>query len=130
MDPTVTALLVGTVILLFWVSYSGRRTRERLNQGRREIIVTGKDIMATAGFCGRIVDIDGDVVILLSPAGDKTIWDRRVIPKAVELPLAESEEADSEDDIKGQVEADIEAESADASGEGRPRPSSPFLSGR
>ena len=130
MDPTMIALLVGMVILFFWMSYSGRKARERLNQEREEIIVVGKDIMTTAGFYGKIVDIDGDAVTLLSPAGDETVWDRRAISKAAELPLAESEEVDSEDDAEGQAEADVEAESADAPDEDSPKPSSPFSSDR
>lgn len=130
MDPTMIALLVGMVILFFWMSYSGRKARERLNQEREEIVVVGKDIMTTAGFYGKIVDIDGDAVTLLSPAGDETVWDRRAISKAAELPLAESEEVDSEDDAEGQAEADVEAESADAPDEDRPKPSSPFSSDR
>jgi preprotein translocase subunit len=129
MDPTMIALLVGMVILFFWMSYSGRKARERLNQEREEIIVVGKDIMTTAGFYGKIVDIDGDAVTLLSPAGDETVWDRRAISRAAELPLAESEEVDSEDD-EGKAEADVEAESAAASDEDRPKPSSPFSSDR
>lgn len=127
MDPTMIALLVGMVILFFWMSYSGRKARERLNQEREEIIVVGKDIMTTAGFYGKIVDIDGDAVTLLSPAGDETVWDRRAISRAAELPLAESEEVDSEDD---EGKADVEAESAAASDEDRPKPSSPFSSDR
>ena len=123
MDPTMIALLVGMVILFFWMSYSGRKARERLNQEREEIIVVGKDIMTTAGFYGKIVDIDGDAVTLLSPAGDETVWDRRAISRAAELPLAESEEVDSEDD-------EAEAESAAAPDEDRPKPSSPFSSDR
>jgi len=123
------ALLVGMVILFFWMSYSGRKARERLNQEREEIIVVGKDIMTTAGFYGKIVDIDGDAVTLLSPAGDETVWDRRAISRAAELPLAESEEVDSEDD-EGKAEADVEAESAAAPDEDRPKPSSPFSSDR
>lgn len=132
MDPTMIALLVGMVILFFWMSYSGRKARERLNQEREEIIVIGKDIMTTAGFYGKIVDIDGDAVTLLSPAGDETVWDRRAISRAAELPLAESEDVDSEDDAEGQAEADVEAEaeSADAPDEDRPKPSSPFSSDR
>ena len=129
MDPTMIALLVGMVILFFWMSYSGRKARERLNQEREEIIVVGKDIMTTAGFYGKIVDIDGDAVTLLSPAGDETVWDRRAISRAAELPLAESEEVDSEDD-ECKAEADVEAESAAASDEDRPKPSSPFSSDR
>ena len=129
MDPTMIALLVGMVILFFWMSYSGRKARERLNQEREEIVVVGKDIMTTAGFYGKIVDIDGDAVTLLSPAGDETVWDRRAISRAAELPLAESEEVDSEDD-EGKAEADVEAESAAASDEDRPKPSSPFSSDR
>ena len=117
MDPTMIALLVGMVILFFWMSYSGRKARERLNQEREEIIVVGKDIMTTAGFYGKIVDIDGDAV---------------GISRAAELPLAESEDVDSEDDAEGQAEADVEAEaeSADAPDEDRPKPSSPFSSDR
>ena len=131
MDPTMIALLVGMVILFFWMSYSGRKARERLNQEREEIIVVGKDIMTTAGFYGTIVDIDGDAVTLLSPAGDETVWDRRAISRAAELPLAESEEVDSEDDEgKAEAEADVEAESAAAPDEDRPKPSSPFSSDR
>ena len=129
MDPTMIALLGGMVILFFWMSYSGRKARERLNQEREEIIVVGKDIMTTAGFYGKIVDIDGDAVTLLSPAGDETVWDRRAISRAAELPLAESEEVDSEDD-EGKAEADVEAESAAAPDEDRPKPSSPFSSDR
>ena len=102
MDPTMIALLVGMVILFFWMSYSGRKARERLNQEREEIIVVGKDIMTTAGFYGKIVDIDGDAVTLLSPAGDETVWNRQAIARLAELPLAEDADESEPDEDGGQ----------------------------
>ena len=126
-NATTLVFLGLMVLMLVWMGYSGRRARAKMAAQRESLIEVGANIMTTAGFYGTIVDIDGDAVTLLSPAGDETVWDRRAISRAAELPLAESEEVDSEDD---EGEADVEAESAAAPDEDRPKPSSPFSSDR
>ena len=138
MDPTMIAILGIMVLLFIWMSYSGRKARERMNKEREEIIVVGNNIMTTAGFYGNIVDIDGDAITLQSPAGDETVWDRRAIARLAELPLAEEEDGDSdgenEDVDEGadsQTEsADLKEESVDSMGESASSSSSPSSSDR
>ena len=114
MDPTMIAILGIMVLLFIWMSYSGRKARERMNKEREEIIVVGNNIMTTAGFYGKIVDIDGDAITLQSPAGDETVWDRRAIARLAELPLAEEEDGDSDGENEDVGEgADSQTESAD-----------------
>lgn len=138
MDPTMIAILGIMVLLFIWMSYSGRKARERMNKEREEIIVVGNNIMTTAGFYGKIVDIDGDAITLQSPAGDETVWDRRAIARLAELPLAEEEDGDfdgeNEDVGEGadsQTEsADLKEESVDSMGESASPSSSPSSSDR
>lgn len=134
MDPTMIAILGIMVLLFIWMSYSGRKARERMNKEREEIIVVGNNIMTTAGFYGKIVDIDGDAITLQSPAGDETVWDRRAIARLAELPLAEEEDGENEDVGEGadsQTEsADLKEESVDSMGESASPSSSPSSSDR
>ncbi len=138
MDPTMIAILGIMVLLFIWMSYSGRKARERMNKEREEIIVVGNNIMTTAGFYGKIVDIDGDAITLQSPAGDETVWDRRAIARLAELPLAEEEDGDSDvenEDVgegaDSQTEsADLKEESVDSMGESASPSSSPSSSDR
>lgn len=138
MDPTMIAILGIMVLLFIWMSYSGRKARERMNKEREEIIVVGNNIMTTAGFYGKIVDIDGDAITLQSPAGDETVWDRRAIARLAELPLAEEEDGDSDvenEDVgegaDSQSEsADLKEESVDSMGESASPSSSPSSSDR
>lgn len=136
MDPTMIAILGIMVLLFIWMSYSGRKARERMNKEREEIIVVGNNIMTTAGFYGKIVDIDGDAITLQSPAGDETVWDRRAIARLAELPLAEEEDGDSDGENEGvgadsQTEsADLKEESVDSMGESASPSSSPSSSDR
>lgn len=138
MDPTMIAILGIMVLLFIWMSYSGRKARERMNKEREEIIVVGNNIMTTAGFYGKIVDIDGDAITLQSPAGDETVWDRRAIARLAELPLAEEEDGDSDvenEDVgegaDSQTEsADLKEESVDSMGESASSSSSPSSSDR
>lgn len=136
MDPTMIAILGIMVLLFIWMSYSGRKARERMNKEREEIIVVGNNIMTTAGFYGKIVDIDGDAITLQSPAGDETVWDRRAIARLAELPLAEEEDGDSDGENEdvgadSQTEsADLKEESVDSKGESASPSSSPSSSDR
>lgn len=138
MDPTMIAILGIMVLLFIWMSYSGRKARERMNKEREEIIVVGNNIMTTAGFYGKIVDIDGDAITLQSPAGDETVWDRRAIARLAELPLAEEEDGDSDGENEdvgegadSQTEsADLKEESVDSMGESASSSSSPSSSDR
>jgi Preprotein translocase subunit YajC len=138
MDPTMIAILGIMVLLFIWMSYSGRKARERMNKEREEIIVVGNNIMTTAGFYGKIVDIDGDAITLQSPAGDETVWDRRAIARLAELPLAEEEDGDSDGENEdvgegadSQTEsADLKEESVDSMGESASPSSSPSSSDR
>ncbi len=136
MDPTMMAILGIMVLLFIWMSYSGRKARERMNKEREEIIVVGNNIMTTAGFYGKIVDIDGDAITLQSPAGDETVWDRRAIARLAELPLAEEEDGDSDGENEdvgadSQTEsADLKEESVDSKGESASPSSSPSSSDR
>lgn len=136
MDPTMIAILGIMVLLFIWMSYSGRKARERMNKEREEIIVVGNNIMTTAGFYGKIVDIDGDAITLQSPAGDETVWDRRAIARLAELPLAEGEDGDSDGENEdvgadSQTEsADLKEESVDSMGESASPSSSPSSSDR
>ncbi|WP_243118199.1 preprotein translocase subunit YajC [Actinomyces wuliandei] len=84
---------------VFWLfSVLGRRQQQRMadEQARRteEALVPGTWVRTTAGFYGRVVEADGDVVTLATPLGDETLWAKRSIVGAEEPPFASVDEDD------------------------------------
>ncbi|AYD90837.1 preprotein translocase subunit YajC [Actinomyces sp. 2119] len=88
---------------VFWLfSVLGRRQQQRMaeEQARRteEALVPGTWVRTTAGFYGKVVEADGDVVTLATPLGDETLWAKRSIVGAEEPPFAVTGEADEDDE--------------------------------
>lgn len=90
---------------VFWLfSVLGRRQQQRMadEQARRteEALVPGTWVRTTAGFYGKVVEADGDVVTLATPLGDETLWAKRSIVGAEEPPFASvGEDDEPEDDL-------------------------------
>lgn len=96
-------IIIFAVMMLFmWLMTRGAKKAQAAQIAQREeAIVVGNNVVTTAGFFGRIVDIDGDAVTLESPSGDETVWLRTSIMAKMDVPLAE--ETSYDESIDGEV---------------------------
>ena len=93
-------MVLPLILVVVFLNRSASKQRKADEQQRNEAIVVGRWVLTRAGFYGRIVDIDGDVVILETVLGDESMWDRKAIVVAKEPPLAEGSTAlDGLDDV-------------------------------
>ncbi|MDO4900423.1 preprotein translocase subunit YajC [Actinomyces sp.] len=95
MDPILLMLIV--MLLAFWLmSRFARRQQQRMmdEQKRRteEALVPDTWVRTRAGFYGKVVEVDGDVVTLATPLGDESLWATSAIVGAEEPPFASVDE--------------------------------------
>ncbi|MFC7406145.1 preprotein translocase subunit YajC [Georgenia alba] len=113
MGPEILIFLVVMLGLMWFVTSRGRKqqaaARERLN----EALVPGTWVMTIGGFFGKVVDVDGDVITLESPAGQETIWFKNAIKEAKEPPYAVVEEDEDSEEETQQPEVAQEPGPAD-----------------
>ena len=102
MDPTMIIMLVlllGGLLLMntFAKRSQAKRTAER--EATVNALKPGAWVQTFSGFFGRMVDIDGDVIILETPSGEETYWLKGAVKGAIEPPfeIQESEREDSEE---------------------------------
>ncbi|MBV7363725.1 preprotein translocase subunit YajC [Actinomycetaceae bacterium TAE3-ERU4] len=88
--------LLAMIVLMFWMSRNAKKQRQQMLEEQKEALVPGKWVMTRAGFYGRVVEIDGDVVTLETPLGDESLWNRNSILKAEEPPFADGSLSDYE----------------------------------
>ena len=98
MDPTFLIMMVLMLGGLWLMSSFTRRAQQRMadEQKKRteEALVEGNWVRTRAGFYGKVVEVDGDVVTLATPLGDETLWAKETILCQEEPPFAaEPEEA-------------------------------------
>lgn len=87
-------IIFAVMILFMWfTTRSARKAQLAAQKAREEAIVIGTNVVTTAGFFGRIVDIDGDAITLESPSGDETVWLRSSIRGQMDIPLAQGDDA-------------------------------------
>ena len=94
-------LMMGLLLVfMMWFSSRSRKRMQAKEEERRrqveEDLVPGTWVKTVAGFWGRFVDRDGDVVILETPAGAETYWDLRSIRDIGETPRF-ADDDDTED---------------------------------
>ncbi len=101
-------LIIMAVVLVAMMMFSSRsrkKMQEQQERQKREIaesLVPGVWVKTALGFWGRFVDQDGDIVILETPDGTETYWERQAIRGVGEPPFATDETAeivaDADDD--------------------------------
>lgn len=88
-------LLVVMALVLFGFNSFSKRANQRRQEERdrtlAEEMVPGVWVHTKVGFYGRFVDLDGDVVILETPSGEETYWNKMVIQSVGDLPFAMEE---------------------------------------
>lgn len=92
-------LIIMAVMLVAMMVLSSRSKKKMLQQQQErerkltEGLVPGAWVKTAFGFWGRYVDQDGDVVILETPDGTETYWERQSIREVGEPPFAADETA-------------------------------------
>lgn len=112
--------MLGLMVVAFIAlsSFSKRSAQKKQAEHERQLaeqLVPGVWVHTTIGFFGRFVDLDGNVVILETPSGEETYWDKRVIRSVGDLPFEAEEIEDSVeiDDAGDDVQVDEVIEIAD-----------------
>ncbi|WP_297566415.1 preprotein translocase subunit YajC [uncultured Arcanobacterium sp.] len=88
-------IVLFMVIMMWGLNFMNRKTQKRQQDERASAIVLGNNVVTTAGFLGKIVDIDGDAITLESPSGEESVWLRGAIAGQMEIPVAGISEADA-----------------------------------
>lgn len=113
-------IVLFMVIMMWGLNFMNRKTQKRQQDERASAIVLGNNVVTTAGFLGKIVDIDGDAITLESPSGEESVWLRGAIAGQMEIPVAGISEADA-----AALDAEASAEEEVAAGEDSENPEVP-----
>lgn len=103
MDPTfLLIVVVGLVAMMFFSSRARKKQIAQMEQ-LQDSLQPGTWVRTGSGMYGIVDDVDGDVVILRTPDGDESYWDKRAISHVQEPPFAsddsEAEDEQYEDDL-------------------------------
>lgn len=89
-------MLVLTIVFFLAMStFVNRQQRKMINQQREAAeaaAVPGTWVRTRAGFYGKVVEVDGDVVTLATPLGDESLWAKDSLVGAEEPPFASTQE--------------------------------------
>lgn len=113
-------IILFMVIMMWGLNFMNRKTQKRQQDERASAIVLGNHVVTTAGFLGKIVDIDGDAITLESPSGEESVWLRGAIAGQMEIPVAGISEVDA-----AALDAEVSAEEEVAAGEDSENPEAP-----
>lgn len=113
-------IILFMVIMMWGLNFMNRKTQKRQQDERASAIVLGNHVVTTAGFLGKIVDIDGDAITLESPSGEESVWLRGAIAGQMEIPVAGISEADA-----AALDSEVSAEDEVAAGEDSENPEAP-----
>lgn len=98
-NPLLVVMLL-MLPLVFVISARGRKKlQEQQEQYQRQLdeaLKPGAWVLTSAGFWGRYVDTEGDVVVLETPDGNETYWQRSAVVKAGESPFTHLVESDED----------------------------------
>lgn len=90
-------IMAVLLIVMMWFSSRSRKKMQQQQQEQKRLLdeglVPGVWARTAIGFWGRYVDQDGEVVILETPDGTETYWDRSAIRSVGEPPFASEEPA-------------------------------------
>nr|WP_300336496.1 preprotein translocase subunit YajC [Actinomyces sp.] len=89
------------MVLAFWLmSRFARRQQEKMtaqqNARIEEAMVPGTWVRTRAGFYGKVVEVDGEVVTLATALGDESLWAKSSVLGAEEPPFASVEDEPAE----------------------------------
>ena len=93
-------LIIMAALLVAMMVFSSRSRKRMAAQQQEqqrmlnEGLVPGVWVKTSIGFWGRFVDQDGDVVILETPDGTETYWERQAIRAVGDPPFASDEPAE------------------------------------
>ncbi|MBD3688755.1 preprotein translocase subunit YajC [Nanchangia anserum] len=89
-------IFVVFIVFMFFQSRQMKKRQQEQQQTRDERLAPGVWVMTTAGFYGRFVDRDGQVVILETADGVETYWDQRAVRDVLdELPFDTAQPVDT-----------------------------------
>ncbi len=122
--------MLGLMVVAFIVltSFSKRSQQKKQAEHERllnEQLTPGVWVHTTIGFFGRFIDIDGNVVILETPSGEETYWDKRVIRSVGDLPF-ESEETVEHLEIEDGDGTEIDVDITEDESPAEPKPLDDF----
>jgi preprotein translocase subunit YajC len=98
-------MMAGIVAVMFFMSRRNKK-QQQSQQDFRDSLAPGQRVMTAGGMVGVISDVEGDVVTIMSPAGDQSAYVRRAIRslvpdeewEAMLRPYAADEEDEDEDE--------------------------------
>lgn len=93
-------LLLAPIAFLFFMGQKARKKQTEMEAKLNAELQRGVWARTGSGFYGIVDDIDGNVVVLTSPDGTESLWDRRAIVEVTEPPFAddtENNEPEAED---------------------------------
>ena len=98
------------IVFMMWSSRSRRQQMQRMEQEKRDqlaAVTPGEWVRTRVGFWGRIVDLDGDIVVLETTDGHEMYWEREFNAEiGGQPPLADADQADADSDEAETVEED------------------------
>lgn len=111
-------ILVGLfAIFIIVTSKISKKKQDEQRKTLEESMVPGAWVQTIGGFCGKLVEIDGDVVILQTPTGEESLWLRKAIARVEEPPFAIDEEIEAEFTEKTSKEESLESKSEEEKSE-------------
>jgi preprotein translocase subunit YajC len=118
--------LAGIIAVMFFMSRRNKK-QQQTQQNFRDNLEPGQRVMTAGGMVGVISEVEGDVVTIMSPAGDRSAYVRRairsVVPddewEAMLRPYAADEEEDdaapdAPEEASDQAEEDLDEDPADS----------------
>ena len=125
---TFPLLMVAMIGLMWWMSRNTRKRQAEEAKAKEEQLASmqpGTWILTRAGFWGRFVEMDGEVMVLESSSGQEQYWDPRAIMQVGNPPFAGTEDADASADEPAIVDEDehvfgLDTPETDASGADAP----------
>ncbi|MHB1063279.1 MAG: preprotein translocase subunit YajC [Georgenia sp.] len=92
MGPEIIIFLALMLGMMWFVTNRGKKQQAAARDRLEHTLIPGVWVVTIGGFLGKVVEIDGDVVTLETPAGDETIWLKTAIREAKEPPFAVPDE--------------------------------------
>lgn len=92
-------MFIGFIALNMWTKKNTEKQRVEKERMMNEQLVPGVWVHTRVGFFGRFVDLDGDVLILETPGGVETYWDKRMLASVGDLPFAAGDAEITEGDF-------------------------------
>jgi preprotein translocase subunit YajC len=108
-DNAANLLLLALPLVLLILVFSRARRQQRELHTAQTSATPGSRIITTAGLHARVVEVDGDVVVLETAPGQHSRWAVQAIARVLEEPAADPSGPTTEDDDTPPRTADGEA---------------------